>query len=100
MVQQIRKHGAKYWQAPAWLLEHTDQENFGIKTQVKVQLEAEVNQLLSMAQEVCCGECFSKLLQRITGDNIITLGAGAARTEQPPLGAGSGIGEAQLAEAE
>ena len=75
MVLQIRKHGAKYWQAPAWILEHTDQENFGIKTQVKLQLEAEVNQLLSMAQEVCCADCFSKLLQKLSGDSIVTIGA-------------------------
>jgi hypothetical protein len=98
MVLQIRKHGAKYWQAPAWILEHTDQENFGIKNQVKVQLETEVNNLLSMAQEVCCADCFAKLLRKLSGDSIVTIGTGEIGAGAPSLGTGTGVGATQLSE--
>lgn len=78
MLVQVRKHGAKDWRALAWMLERVFSERYGYKSQVKVSVEAELEKLLDVAENVLGPEAAAKLFAAISG------GDGALQTGSAP----------------
>lgn len=67
MLVQIRKAGAKDWKAVAWMLERVFSERYGYKSQVKISVEAELERILDVAQNVLGADSASKLLEALAG---------------------------------
>ena len=67
MLVQIRKAGAKDWKAIAWMLERVFSERYGYKSQVKISVEAELERMLDVAQNVLGGDAAAKLFEALTG---------------------------------
>lgn len=65
MLVQIRKAGSKDWKAIAWMLERVFSERYGYKSQVKISVEAEMEHLLDVAQNVLGPESAAKLFEAL-----------------------------------
>jgi hypothetical protein len=82
LLMQIRKHGARDFRAPAWILEHAHSEEFGTKSQVTFTLNEERSKLLETAQRVLAPSAFAKLLEAFAAEDVAGNGsAQAGRTQ-------------------
>jgi hypothetical protein len=67
MLATINRAGKRDWKAMAWLLERCFSERYGYKSQVKISVEAELEKMLDVAQNVLGAEAASKLFDAFAG---------------------------------
>lgn len=68
MLVQIRAHGKKDWRALAWVLERAFGEHFGFKARMSMTLDAELEKMLNVAEQVLGRSAATKLLEALTAE--------------------------------
>lgn len=70
LLMQIRKHGAKDFRAPAWILEHAHASQYGTKAQLQIDIGEERRYFLNIAHKALDAASYTKLLKAITASDV------------------------------